>query len=243
MTGHTDGLHWGYYLDEPGQPGLPVASYHHSDAFQIRVDGADLLEATRLELEFHYRDQLAYRTGDAEHAGETHALLEKQDTVRDLLKPYATGDRQEQGEDYVNRYRSPSLRHPAARTRDDMGIVVPPGTYRALLRRDDGSFGIRESSQAQAPRASDDSFQRWDYCPTVPEAELMTEAALEALKSGFPGTALKLGKDLWAYGVLFQAYSYRLLEAAYDALDRPLLQRYLAIARDHRAECDANRRR
>lgn len=243
LTGLSDGLHWGYYLDEPGQPDLPVASYHHDDAFQISVTGADLFEATRLELEYHYRDQCEDLAADAAGAGAGNAAFQKQETVRSLLKQYATADRREQGADYIDAHGAPSLRRTAAPTRDDMGIVVPAASYRALVRCDDGSFGIAGSPQPGSSPAADDPFQAWNYLPGAAEVEAMTAAALEAAGAGFPGTALKLGKDLWTYGNAFEAPSGRLLEAAYDALDRPLLRRYLDIARRHRRWCDARPQR
>lgn len=231
MTGSIDGLHWGYYLDEPGQPGLPVARYYHNDAFQIAVTGADLFEAMRLELEYHYRDRLDYGEAVGNH-----------ERVRSLLKQYATADRHEQGQDYVDTYGSPWLRRTTAPTRDDMGIVVPPGSYRPLARHDHGGIGIVDAPQSRSLTAAADPFQEWNFFPDAAEVAAMTEAALEASRAGYPGTPLKLGKDLWAYGDAFEACSCRLLEAAYDALDRPLLQRYLDIACRHRRWCDANRR-
>ena len=239
MAGEIDGLHWGYYVDEAGEPDLPVASYWHSDSVGISMAGADLLEATRLELECHYRDAIEYLVSDASRAGAYQERLEKLEVLRGLLKQYATADRPEQGFDYLERYLTHSLRCPTiAPTRDDMGIVVPPESYRALVRYDNGEFGILDTLRAQPSPATDDLFVR-NYFPTVAEAERMTDAALKALDAGFAGTALKLGKDLWTCGRNVQHCSYRLLEAAYDALRRPLLRRYLDIAIAHRAWCAA----
>src|SRR6185295_13090157 len=39
LHGHTDGLHWGYYVDDPATANFPVASYYHRDAFVIGVAG------------------------------------------------------------------------------------------------------------------------------------------------------------------------------------------------------------
>lgn len=52
--------------------------------------------------------------------------------------------------------------------------------------------------------------------------------AKEALNAGFPGTALKFGKDLWALNTEeWNHHAFELLDAAYAALDRKLLQQIL----------------
>jgi hypothetical protein len=220
MAGLTDGYHWGYYIDDPAQPQFTVASYYSNDAFEIHVAGADLFEATRRELELHYRDCLDYLTSDPKYASEYEARLKQFDGIRTLLQQYGTADRQERGWEYYEKYHvwGTSQRKTVAATRDAMGIVVPQNAYRPLDR--------------------DDPFQIWNYHPSADEAQQMTDSALESLRAGFPGTALKLGKDLWIYSE-HQSLSYRLLDDAYDALHRPLLRRYLDIARRYREWCDA----
>ena len=42
FTGTTDGLHWGYVFDAPGEHPPVVAHYWHSDTFEHAVDGAVL---------------------------------------------------------------------------------------------------------------------------------------------------------------------------------------------------------
>ncbi len=213
LSGLTDGLHWGYYLDDPASGRFAVASYYSNDAFVVRDNGATLFAALRYEMELHYRDCLEFVADDPTEADSYKKQIAQIDTLRAALQRYATADRPETGEAYAERYGSDSARHPIAPTRDGMGIVAPPATYRAL--------------------AGGDPFSGWDYQPTPVEAQAMADAALAALAAGSPATALKVGKDLWSYDK-HADLSYHLLDAAYMALDRPLLRHYLARARQHR---------
>jgi hypothetical protein len=49
------------------------------------------------------------------------------------------------------------------------------------------------------PIEIEDRFQIFDYKPTLEEVTYLHQKAMVALRDGFPGTALKLGKDLWVY--------------------------------------------
>jgi hypothetical protein len=96
-----------------------------------------------------------------------------------------------------------------------MGVVVPPDLYRPL--------SLADKRLWSRLRKEDDP---WDFA----------EEARAALRAGFPGTALKLGKDLWATtGEVKTAYAYELLDAAYAALGREELR---AVLRTHRADRD-----
>jgi phage anti-repressor protein len=240
--GDIDGYHWGYYLDDPAEVAPIVAAYHHSDGCHIDARGPDLFDAARFDLELCYRDNLDYLASAATDKEAYYQRLEQLDRTRDLLKGYATVDRNEKGRQYTETYIW--VRETTAPTRDGMGILVPPGTYRQLSWSHDGSLQeVRQRGVLQPEakyRAENDPFQRWNYRPEQEAIRQMADEAFKALSAGFPGTALKLGKDLWASGD--QAHSYSLLGAAYDALHRPLLSRYLKIAREHRAWCDARRR-
>ena len=37
--GSSDGLHWGYYIDDPGHPSFPVVSFYSKDFFSVTVSG------------------------------------------------------------------------------------------------------------------------------------------------------------------------------------------------------------
>src|SRR4051812_12166300 len=82
LAGGTDGLHWGYYLDDPASPAGCVASYYANDAFEFSVNGDDLFEAVRLSLEYHHRDCEEYREEDPEDAADYDATLREIDRIR-----------------------------------------------------------------------------------------------------------------------------------------------------------------
>ncbi len=197
LAGDTDGLHWGYFLDDPTPKSGCVASYYARDAYEITADGDDLFEAMRLHLE--------YRHAWAEDADPT--ALEPLARVRSRLMEYATADRPEVGDEYTERYAGVTSRTPTAQTMEGMGVVVPEDKYRPL------SMGGRKLWKHL--RKND------DLAPLVEEARI-------ALAEGHPGTALLLGKNLWAcVGERKARWAGELLEAAYEALGRPALTRVL----------------
>jgi hypothetical protein len=67
------------------------------------------------------------------------------------------------------------------------------------------------------------------------DATALVEEARQALHDGFPATALKLGRDLWAAceGRNLES-AYELLDAAYAALGRETLRRVLQTHRANR---------
>jgi hypothetical protein len=211
LVGDTDGLHWGHYLDDPRQPEGCVASYYASDAFELSADGDTLFEAVRLHLEELTRDCLDSQETDSENAARYAVRLEELDRLREELKRVATTRRSETGEGYVEKYqarKSSRARRITAPTQDGLCIVVPDGTYRPLSLRDRSLWR-----------------RLWDQDDP---GELVKEAR-QALAEGFPGTALKLGKDLWAIpGEKRAAYAAELLDAAYAALGRDVLRQVLA---------------
>ena len=42
LLGDTDGLHWGYYLDDPANCSRCVASYYTNDAFELMHSGTSI---------------------------------------------------------------------------------------------------------------------------------------------------------------------------------------------------------
>lgn len=185
LLGHTDGLHWGYWIDDAPARELPVVGYYHSDAFELTVAGSDLFDLVARQIDQGIegeRENIQYDEGERAFYEER---ITKMETLRDLLPPRSV---------------STPKRAPIAPTRERMGIVVPPERYRAL---------------------PDDPFGGWDYRPGADEVARMEARALELLAEGFPGAALKLGRDLWIYREHAET-SVRLLDAAYEALDRPL---------------------
>ena len=59
-SGGTDGLHWGYYIDDPHAPTFPVVSYYSNDAFELKIAGKTLFEALREEIKWHYKSSIEY---------------------------------------------------------------------------------------------------------------------------------------------------------------------------------------
>jgi Uncharacterised conserved protein (DUF2228) len=220
--GRTDGLHWGYYIDDPQSPTFPVVAYYGNDAFELTVVGDTLFEALRDELEGHYSGCLENIEYDPDGKDTYQRYLDQLARLRERLQTYATGERDEVGEEYSAKYHAMSglSRRVIAPTRDGMGIVVPDGKYQ--------------------PLNGDDPSQLWDYRPTSQEVQQRSGEALQLLAQGYPGAALKLGKDLWVYRD-FRGASYALLDAAYANLSRELLREWLHMAVAFRNECDAKR--
>ncbi len=218
MVGGGDGHHWGYYLDDPSGGPHCVACYYAQDAFEIAADGNTLFRAIRVWIEEHLSDaELDHRYGyvSAEQLKDTQERLAR---VRQALLAYATADRPETGDAYLERYgrlRPARFRHMVAATHEGMGIVVPPEKYRPLSLPD---------------------RQLWRLLWKKEDPAELVEEARQALRAGFPGTALKLGKDLWAIGgKRHQVYAAELLDAAYAALGRDVL---LQVLRTHLQDRD-----
>jgi hypothetical protein len=209
LAGGTDGLHWGYFLDEPAAGSGCVASYYARDAYELSADGDTLFEAMRLHLEYLHTDHEDYLDLAAEGADEEAAKLDCLDALRRRLMAHATGDRPEIGEEYTERYAGLTERRGrvVANTMEGMGIVVPPRTYRSLSQGD---------------------RRLWRHLRRTNDPAKVVEEARQALRDGFPGTALKLGKDLWATtGAAKSAHAQELLDAAYGALGRETLRRVI----------------
>ena len=211
LVGDTDGLHWGYWFDDPdNSPQYCVADYYSRDAFDLTEDGATLLEAFRLHLEGCHMSTLENIETDPDaepYKAEYQADLEAYGLIRARLMQFATADRPEIGDEYVEKYAGISERDVVVDTFEGMGIVVPESLYRPLSVND-------ETLRARAVADADLS-------------EIVAEAQ-GALADGIPGTALKLGRDLWIGNERQKQDSYRLLSDAYGALNRPTLQTLLS---------------
>jgi hypothetical protein len=205
LLGDTDGLHWGYYVDDPAHPPSAVASYYHNDVLEFSLSRdlfqavADHAEDTRVQVEELLQTDPASVSDYEERIGNIKR-------IQKVLTRYQPGTSLE--------------RHVTAPTRDHAGIVVPEGSY--------------------APLAGDDPFQDAFYSPGPDEVQRLRTTALDAAKHGFPGTALKLGKDLWDYSDFFEV-SCELLAAAYQGLNRPLLGKRLEAIKKFRKSVDAER--
>jgi Uncharacterised conserved protein (DUF2228) len=216
LAGGEDCRHWGYFLDDPVTGIGCVADYYAYESFDLADDGDTLFEAVRLELEYscHYTD---YRPDDEAYSpAEYEEELRRTDALRKAILRYATADRPEVGEAYTDKYGGRSSRSGRiiAETPEDMGVVAPPETYRPM--------SLPDKKLRSLLRKEDDPRE-------------VVEEARQALRDGFPATALKLGKELWPlHGERKTAYSYELLDAAYAALGREVLREVLRTHREHR---------
>jgi hypothetical protein len=202
LWGEPDGLHWGYWFDDPSTGKAVVASYYHSDAFNISQQGYDLFTALENYLDEVKETMEEYLREDRKNAREYQKAIAQINEIGMISRKYSRTEAWD--------------RRIAAPTRDGMGIVVAPEQYQPLL--------------------DTDRFLQWDYSPTIAEVEAMYRA-VSALATNYPGTELKLGKDLWIYPE-FHETSYQLLEHAYKLLDRPILVDWLAQAKAFRLKTD-----
>jgi hypothetical protein len=219
FTGTTDGLHWGYFFDAPGELPPVVTHYWHSDTFQHTVDGDTVFEAVRWQVELSERDFQEMADMDPGEAHYAQARLGQLDVLRDALARQWDASRPETGDDYLDAYGGSAWRKPAAPTWSDLGVLVSGDCYRPL---------------------SADPFKARHPDPTRPEVETAAAEALRLAGQGFPGAALKLGHDLWVWATDFPE-CYELLDAAYATLGRQPLRRLVTEARAFRQWCDTRR--
>jgi hypothetical protein len=216
MAEGGDGLHWGCFLDDPATGKGCVAYYYAADVFEIAVSGDTLFEAVRLELEETYRTCLEDRGYFPQDARNYEETMRAVDELRVNLCRYATGGRKETGDAYVEKHQGLSARNDriVAETVDGLGIVAPAETYRPLSLPDKRLRSLLR--KRNDPRD-------------------VVEEARQALRDGFPATALKLGKELWpSPGKRKMAYAYELLDAAYAALGQDVLRKVLHAHQAHR---------
>lgn len=216
--GTTDGLHWGYFFDAPGEHPPVVASYWHSDTFQHALEGDSIFEAVRLQIE---QREGNCREGLIEEPDEEDYQQQLDDIalIRDRLSRYFGSDRTQTGEDYVTAFGGSSWRKPVSKTWDGLGIVVKSKLFQKL---------------------STDPFAGYEVTLERSRIEPLIAEAKSLLKQGFPGSALKFGRDLWVWANDFPE-CYELLDGAYAALGREPLRHLLSDARDWRHHCDTNR--
>jgi hypothetical protein len=130
---------------------------------------------------------------------------------------HATGDRLAVGEEYTESFAGVSRRNArvVAETVEGMGIVAPPDRYRPL---------------------SLEGRKLWSALRRSRNLPGLVEEARVAGGAGCAGTALELGKDLWAMpGSVRAAAATELLELAYTGLGRETLRRVLQTHLANRA--------
>ena len=212
-AGNEDGLHFGYWFDDPAEGAACVAAYYARDAFELSVPGRTLGQALRRWIERAHAGTLENMKDDGGHERSYLRQLGLLGKLRDRLVTVATGERREIGEAYLAHYRRGAEcgRGVIAPTPERMGVVAPANRYQKL---------------SVAPEAL-----RVALASTGKRKALVREA-LGLSTQGFPATALELGRTAWACGLDEEAYV--LLDAAYAGLDRPALREVLNIHRKHR---------
>jgi len=109
MVGNTDGLHWGYWFDDPGRLPPAVASYYARDTVEL-VEHASLGHALAAHVAWTRTGVIENRQYDPKHAASYDRDLAALDELE--ARRFAP--------------RPASLRSPIAETPERMGIVVAP---------------------------------------------------------------------------------------------------------------------
>lgn len=107
MGGDTDGLHWGYWFDDPGRLPPVVAHFYARDAVEL-VEDPSLFVAIASHIERTREGALENRMYDEEHAEDYDRDVAAFDRLRERLPQLPP----------------PPQRFPTAETPEGMGIVV-----------------------------------------------------------------------------------------------------------------------
>jgi hypothetical protein len=215
LSGNTDRLHWGYWLDDPAQGPACTAYYWGSDAHELHEDNLNLFAVFRAHLEKYYADTVDIIELDPDHADDYDRDMQEYERLRELLPQFHIRERPEIGEEYLEGYDEQHRRgRVVAKTVEGMGVVVRPDQYRA-------------------PRL--DTERLYDNAAEPIDIQLYVEEARQACAEGFPGTALKIGRDLWPLDDGERdTPSVQALDLAYAALERPLLREVLRLHNENR---------
>ncbi|HLK58174.1 MAG TPA: ADP-ribosylation family protein [Chthonomonadaceae bacterium] len=215
LCGDTDKLHWGYWLDDPAQGPSCIAHYYANDAYELTEDCLNLFELFRQRMEDCYVSTKENKEDDPEYAADYNADLREYRRLRRILPQYGKKERPEIGQAYLDKYESDeSVRPVVAKTLWGMGIVVAPEQYRPPKHDTEQLLNAERSSLDMA---------EW------------IQGAREACEEGYPGTALKLGRDLWPFEEeSLEKASVEILDMAYTALNRPLLHQVLQVHNENR---------
>ncbi len=219
FTGSCDGLHFGYFFDAPGELPPVCAHYWHSDTFEHALDGDTIFEMVREHIEYAESDNLENMEYDEDDAAFYRRRLKQGEKLRGKLSKYFGAKRRETGEEYLDTYGGSAWREPVAHTWDQLGIVVPKAKYKKLKRDLFSGISVKLTKTVVKP---------------------LVAQARKQLVAGYPGSALKLGRDLWVWAEQFPE-CYELLDDAYAALGREPLRRLMLEAREFRAHCDRGR--
>lgn len=219
MMGNEDGLHFGYWLDDPAAGPSCVAFYYAHDSCELSVAGITLWETIRGWLERAHAGAVEGMREEPGYEARYVKDLVAIGRLRERLVEYATRERTEIGAAYEKKYELRGLRalQTVAMTPEGMGIVAPPERYRPLSRT---GADLAKALGGKAP------------------PKRLVEEALALAAKGFPASALELGRHCWRRARDEAAYA--LLDAAYAGLGRPALREILAVHRAHRDLADVS---
>jgi hypothetical protein len=108
LTGDSDGLHWGFWFDDPREPPVVVKTYAR-DAYEFWVAGDTLFEAIASQIEDSIGGCQENIEGDPEYADDYRAQI---DALNELAR-------------VVPRGASRRPRKATRATKEGMGVVVP----------------------------------------------------------------------------------------------------------------------
>jgi hypothetical protein len=219
--GGGDGHHFGLWFDDPAQPPTCVVAYYNNDAYDLSHYPANLFLMLRRELEEQWVS-VEENDEDDEEEGREYELL------RESIRPHMPGAskrRKHVGEAYVDRYMEDDVDDSelVAVTWGQECIRAPHDTYRAPSKDDETIWREVRARKGAA---------KW-----LKEAD-------EALRAGYPATALKLGKDVrHLCKKEDEPAACAVMAAAYVALRRGLLAEILKARTAQREAWDAGRAR
>lgn len=207
MKWMAEGLHWGYFWDDPEAGGQPFVCSYYTGDITCSLNGDTLFTAVRKHLEEYYRDISDEMSADDEQEPNLLSQRNVLDALRMQLQRFTSHDEPEHGDAYLEKYVYGSSWPPQDAKRiptlDGAGLRVPSESYRSI------------------PMESMKAYELWMFLQVQENAEIFLQEGQLALREGYAGTALKVGKDLWTCG--YGHLSFELLQGAYRMLGRNLL--------------------
>ena len=209
-TGHTDGLHWGYWFDAPGELEPVIASYYSRDAYEIAEHGGSLFATFSRELNRWIADRREYMADDPEHADEYRRDIDRLEATLAAMRHYR--ERAElEGPPRPAITRRETFDRMGLWVDDDPGDLV--GEPRQLWQRADSGDGPRLLEIAEAALAAGRPGAALLICRAV--------WTFEGSKAQHPAAAA-------------------LAARTYEALERPALAAVSRAQIEHRAQASVD---
>jgi hypothetical protein len=112
LSGDSDGLHWGFWFDDPGEAPVVVGNYAR-DAYEFWVAGETLFEMVVDQIDSSIEGCRENIDGDPEYADDYRAHIDALNALARVVPP--------------PRHHKP--RKPTRDTTDGMGVVVPRASW------------------------------------------------------------------------------------------------------------------